>query len=367
MNQKIKFYFDKLTDLHNKLSTEKGRYKISSSFPPQDKRYGIPLNIQYFRFWPAAEESKHRITEFGNNLCNDPLMIYTDFLYDYAPIICHHLGKTNIDEYNNHALIQVGDCGLYCWHCYLDWKEVFNEKNLITCSAKNVFDYFLSEHLNSKNTGKRDPNNSINVLRITGGEPFLLPELIIEVLQYFKDQKEKDIFVWTETNLTPFLKGDKDLWIDTVCENAFDRLKEVRDYFCIHPCVHGISNSLFLENCEGAVDGLYNFTMEGLRDLVGSTLNIYPTIGVDVNSVELISDFFYDLIDIHKNLPQKFALIDYKFHYNCIRERMKREIDKYSKIYNRILVIEKWDSLLKEEYGEDYGYGKLPRYNVKLD
>ena len=330
----VNIYLEKLTKAHAKISRGNGIYRFSSLHPSQIEMYGSPINDDLFRFWPVAEISKHRIQEFKSDNPLETLDIFTEFLYDYAPIICHHINKQDIDNYNTNAMIQVGECGLNCWHCYVRWEEAFQESNLISLSAQQVFDKFIEEHNNSLKYYNKDSNKVINVLRISGGEPFLLPGFIIEILELIKEYNDKNIYVWTETNLTPFIQKDEEIWINSVYDDAFGRLVELKDYFCLHPCIHGISDNLLKEVCFGITDKILNDAkdkpngsfikslLDALRILVKSGFNVYPTLGCNVNSVTALESFFIELVEIHPNLPLRFALIEYKFHYNYIRKRL---------------------------------------------
>ena len=374
----VNSYIEKLNIAHAKLSEEKGIYKFSNVFPLQDLKYGTPINKELFRFWPVAEDSKHRIEAFKSENPKASLEIFTDFLYDYAPIICYHIEKMDVDNYNTNALIQVGECGLNCWHCFVKWEEAFQKDNLISLSAQEVFDKFLQEHDNSLQYYNKDSSKVINVLRISGGEPFIITGFIIEILELFRDYNDKDLYVWTETNLTPFIEHEGEIWINTVYNDALERLKELKNFFCLHPCTHGISDFLLNEVCFGISDKMLNearesngsfikHLLDGLKVLVHSKINIYPTVGCNVNSVTELESFFKELIKIHPNLPLRFALIEYKFHYDHIRKRMNRNINKYEKIYNHVLFIDKWDALIKKYCPEFEGYGVNPRYTIPLD
>lgn len=70
-------------------------------------------------------------------------------------------------------------CCLRCIYCWVDWSRDFPESHGKLCTPQQVF-----ENLVTKAKKKR-----INKLRISGGEPTLCKDHLMQVLQYVKDTK----------------------------------------------------------------------------------------------------------------------------------------------------------------------------------
>jgi len=214
-----------------------------------------------------------------------------------------------------------------------------------------------------------------NVLRITGGEPFLLPDLILDCLKEFRSRGlDKEVFIWTETNLSPFLKrieSDKTLVEEWLAKEE-SSLHELAQYknFCVHPCLHGINR----ENMEWITKNVdaqcFDDLVEGLKILIEHGIDIYPTFGANVVPPQSVSAIFHKLLCIDKNLPLRFALINYDFNYEQVFARMKSNIERYSMVYNKDLVIYLWDELIRKQYYSEYGetieYAKIPRHEIPL-
>jgi uncharacterized Fe-S cluster-containing radical SAM superfamily protein len=327
------------------------------------KSLGYPaqgLTRSYFRQWQpikdkrslAFDENGTRITDF------DP---YKDSWFDYPVIVRSKLGGS-WELYNLLTTIHVPACTFSCWHCYVDDqaknpRQMLERDSIEYVSASDIVDAFLSQREMDEAKGRKT-----NVLRVSGGEPFLSPDLILQILKYLRMKDLSDeIFVWTETNLSPFLKDDgssKSLveeWVD---------LRELATYdnLAVHPCLHGISPSNYhhITQCDPYYfDGL----LSGLDMLVKLRFDVYPTIGSNVSPPSMIPYIFRRIRDIHKDLPQRFAFIDYELLYPPTRERILKTL-KPTRLYNKIAVIHTWDRLLKESYGE--GYPVKPRHMVSL-
>jgi uncharacterized Fe-S cluster-containing radical SAM superfamily protein len=226
-------------------------------------------------------------------------------------------------------------------------------------TASQLVDAFLDQKkANEEGSGEKIPTN---VIRVTGGEPFLEPDLILGILKDLKDKgMSKEIFVWTETNLSPFIReasGEPLLksWVD------LDELATFGN-FAIHPCLHGIDPSSYhsITNCDPYYfDGI----LDGLKTLLDYKFDIYPTFGSNVSPPPMIPYIFKRLKEINKNLPQRFGLIDFELYYPPAATRIANSM-KPEQIYNKVVVISEWSKLLRNEYGESYP--SKPRHLVTL-
>jgi uncharacterized Fe-S cluster-containing radical SAM superfamily protein len=326
----------------------------SLGYPAQD------LARSYFRQWqPIKDKRSLAFDENGAKIANfDP---YKDSWFGYPLVVRNKLGGS-WELYNLLTTIHVPACTFSCWHCYVDdqaknLQQMLKRDSIEYVSASDIVDAFLSQREMDKERGRKT-----NVLRVSGGEPFLAPDLILQILKYLEMKDLSDeVFVWTETNLSPFLKDDgssKSLveeWVD---------LRELAKYanLAVHPCLHGISPSNYhnITQCDPYYfDGL----LSGLDMLVRLRFDVYPTIGSNVSPPSMIPYIFRRIRDIHKDLPQRFALIDYDLLYPPTRERILKTL-KPTRLYNKLAVIRTWDRLLKECYGESYPV--KPRHMVSL-
>lgn len=344
------------------------RYGVSTFSGTQMRRYydsGL-IPDDFFRvFNPVKPEKKRRL----NPVYDPDFDMYFDTLMDYPTVIQGKMGG-RWEQYNRMIAVQVAACTPFdCWHCYLD-EELKRGKLCTFVTAAQLVDSFIQQRERDRQAGLED-----NVLRITGGEPFLLPDLILDCLSEIKGRGlDKEVFIWTETNLSPFLKraGSARSIVEEWLAEEGKSLSELAQYknFCVHPCLHGISKQN-MEWITRAVDPeCFEGLLEGLRILIEYGIDIYPTFGANMSPPELLPEIFSKMVSIHRNLPLRFALINYELNYEQVLLRMKTNSQRYSMVYNKDLVIALWDELIRKEYtgvyGPMVGYATIPRHLVSL-
>jgi len=318
----------------------------------------------YFRQWrPIKDKRNLAFDEKGARL--QSFDAYRDSWFDYPTIIQSKIGGSFWEDYNCLTAIHVPACTFNCWHCYVtddskNPQKMLENGSIEYVTPSNVVDAFLDQkEMNEKKSADKIPTN---VIRVTGGEPFLVPDLVLGILEDLEHRdKSKEIFVWTETNLSPFLRekaSDQPLlqrWVDLEELARFENL-------AVHPCVHGIcpSNYYSITGCDPYYfDGI----LDGLKTLIDYQFDIYPTFGSNVSPPQMIPYIFRRLREIRENLPQRFALIDFELHYPPTVRRIAESL-KPEQIYNKVAVISEWNGLLKRNYGE--GYPSKPRHLVSL-
>jgi sulfatase maturation enzyme AslB (radical SAM superfamily) len=278
---------------------------------------------------------------------------YEDALSD-SPITIGHKMQQDWDNFKYHIIVQSSLCNFRCHYCYVDFKYL--GKIMIHVTAEEILNQFLAEREKARTQGL-----NYNVLRISGGEPMLVPDLTLYCLRRLKELKlDKEICIKTETNLSPLAKMDNGqpmaaLWAD---------LAEMASYqnFLVHPTIHGISANNLRENANTPL-AMFDMVCEGLATLVEYGIDFYPSFGA--NTVELadVEPFFERLVAIHKNLPLRVAARPFKFDYNAVTNRHNDDI--INQVNQQRMVLDKWDELLKRQYA--VGYAETPRYQVSLN
>jgi len=378
---------NKITSLRDKLlsnNNEVNSYKILSNFKGTyiEKQMLKEESIvdPIFRVFIPYKPERQRNINISPENDFDP---YIDSLMDY-PTIIGHMMEQPWELYNRLISIQVPRCINECWHCYLP-TNLFNDITLTErtteLTARQIIDKFYLQKKMDALAGKKT-----NVLRITGGEPFQLPSLILECLDILKQDREsnfeeidvlndikgtdkiedyKYIFLWTETNLTPFISvNDEPAFMDRP-ENV-EILRELAGHknFLVHPCFHGLDEEEYknITLCGNKVtfDDLIQAIKKLHRCNDDEKINIYPTFGSNVSNPNNLLYVFQKLYDVDKTLPLRTALVEYKTDYEPISERLQssRRIDLYSRFANLRI----WNLLLQKTYG--IGYGTIPRHLV---
>lgn len=110
---------------------------------------------------------------------------------------------------NNVFTTQINGCNLNCWYCYVDRRNLdANIEYGNYFSAEEILLHFLAASKISENSEK--PDDKLNILRLSGGEVFLVPEIIYYVINTIKKSgwKIKFIFGWTVIFLLEIFFGN---------------------------------------------------------------------------------------------------------------------------------------------------------------
>lgn len=332
---------------------------------------------QFFRIFTPAKSYKGRKL---NPVYGDVFNPFKDTLMDYPTIVQYKLGKVGTldwKNYNRLISLHISRCPLNCWYCYIEeclksncnicTVEKYCDQNMKAqkgikedwFSAKKIVDGFVEQRKLDKENGL-----SSNILRITGGEPFLAAELLLEILDELKDrQLHEEVFLWTETNLIPLIVQDNDETI--VSDELLNKLAAYHN-FCVHPCFHGLNENNFEEVTGQMIDD-FNLLLNAFKRLLDAGIDIYPTFGSNMSSPEDVERFYDRISGINELLPLRFCLIEYDLDYNPVKWRRKNIPNfakKHEKVYDRFQIIEKWDELLRKNTG--YKYGDIPRHLVPI-
>lgn len=354
----------KLAQIWRSVIVRDGEFGIDKD-PSRSLGYPAENLVQnYFRQWRPIKDKRN--LAFDDKAAKlEAFDAYRDSWFDYPTIIQSRMHGQSWEDYNCLVAMHVPACTYKCWHCYVtddskNPQKMLKDGLIQYATPSELVDAFLDQK--KANEEKSDGKIPTNVIRVTGGEPFLEPDLILGILKDLEHKgKSKEIFVWTETNLSPFIREEASnepllkRWVDLEELASFNNL-------AVHPCLHGIDPSSYysITDCDPYYfDGM----LDGLKTLIDYKFDVYPTFGSNVSPPKMIPYIFRRLKEIHKNLPQRFALIDFELYYPPAAKRIAESL-KPEQVYNKVAVISEWSKLLKNEYGE--GYPSKPRHLVSL-
>jgi len=382
---KRKFLMSDLVKKTKELSTDVNRkdqdgikdYLIISDFGTSFVASEPGFVKQYFRIFTPVKSYKGRKL---NSIYGDSFNPFKDTLMDYPTIVQYKLGKVGTldwENYNRLVSLHIPRCPLSCWHCYVDEclkancnicaaKKYCDQNMKVNTgikenwfSAKKIVDGFVEQRNLDKEKGLFS-----NILRITGGEPFLVPDLLLGILEELKRRQLHDeVFLWTETNLIPLIVQDNEDAI--VSDKLLNKLAAYRN-FCVHPCFHGLNEKNF-EEVTGETINDFNFLLRAFERLLNAGIDIYPTFGSNMSLPEDVERFYNKISEIDRLLPLRFCLIEYDLDYNPVKWRRKNIPNfakRHEKVYDRFEVIERWDGLLRKN--TKYKYGDIPRHLVPM-
>jgi len=252
------------------------------------------------------------------------------------------IGKTEDPRnYNKVFAIQVSGCTFECNFCYVP--PEINKANPVLgkfFSPKEIIDYFLSAKSKSK--------EPMNVIRITGGEPTLIPEIIIDI--YNEIEKRKlELYLWIDTNLS----------MTKYIENVESDLKNIiqKRNVGVVGCFKGVCKEDF-SILTGAEPRFYENQFETAKLLLDWKTDFYiylPALVYENNIENKIKEFIKRLQNLNKNLPLRVEMLiikDYPGAVINIREKEK-EGRPMPKTDQRVVFDLWYDKLLPKYYSKD--------------
>jgi uncharacterized Fe-S cluster-containing radical SAM superfamily protein len=246
------------------------------------------------------------------------------------------------NDYNSPFVIQIGLCNLNCEWCFVD-KSLRNMEKGAYFSAHEIIEIWYK-------------NTNCGVLRITGGEPFLAPDFLIEIGKEIKTNFQKHRYLWIDTNLLGF-----------DYQRVVNELSHLDIPFGICGCFKGFDEKNFQENTKGDPK-LFNTQFENAKKILSSLKNkgqlffYIPefTSLISENEMKPIINHFFNQLrqKIHQNAPLRITVLKIK----------KYEVNKnffLNKEYQLGLTRKIWFELIKSNYPIDLIW--LPQYQINLN
>ncbi len=176
--------------------------------------------------------------------------------------------EPQIAQCNNVFLFQLNGCNLHCWYCYVDdINKSTNPKYGDYLSCEEILMHFLVE--TRKGQFLKNPDKQVNVLRISGGEPFLVPEVIywmIEAIEKFELQDY--LYLWVDTNLST-----GEFYWKYLNEEQREKIRNFKNIGFMG-CYKGIDEEMFSE-VTGAAPEFFKGQFKMHRKLIDEGLDVY--------------------------------------------------------------------------------------------
>lgn len=263
-----------------------------------------------------------------------------------AGIACRKLKVPRIDC-NAPFTFQVNGCNCRCWFCYVD-----DTNNSADCSfgrfftAEEIVINFLVASLveSKKYLGADQPR--LNVIRMSGGEITLVPEIIpwmIEALE--KYNLEEHVYLWVDTNL---LTGD--FFWKYLTREQIEGIKNFKNIGFVG-CYKGLDEKSFYENT-GADPKFFEMQFLLHKRFVESGMDFYtylvPTVS-SLRNLEARVAYFMSRVQetAGRYAPLKLSVIEIK-DYEPTKERLNPKREK--SLRSQYKVIEAWERELKRRF-----------------
>jgi pyruvate-formate lyase-activating enzyme len=238
----------------------------------------------FFREWESVGKEFYlrplkwsRQPRRPNMLGYPPFDIFSDWIMDFATISAGQLGRNDWQNYRKMLLLHFSNCPLFCWYCFNDaWEGSGVRTGKIP--AVKIVDEFLTYRKQSIGIFGEE----VNILRISGGEPFCGPETIEDIANVFKEKAGKETFLWVDTNLVPISKES-----EGPIQSALKAIADLNNRSAIHACIHGADQESFYRNTLAKISS--EKIIKSINNILEHEINLYlrlNPIGLDPNEIE---------------------------------------------------------------------------------
>lgn len=248
-------------------------------------------------------------------------------------------------ECNAAFLGQINGCNLNCWYCYVD--RVANSADPQYGKFFSAEEYLIQFLIESrKNQNAVNSDYRLNILRISGGEVFIVPEIIfwmVEAVERFK--LEDHLYVWVDCNL---VTGD--FYWKYLTEGQRERIRNFKNLgVCV--CHKGFDRRTFYETT-GAAPKFFDEQIKLHRRLIDEGLDVYSYLYPVTSSTRDLRKrlaIFMDRLrqEVSVYAPLRMATPPIKV-YGPTKKRLTPEREKA--LENQWLAMRIWKEELQKRY-----------------
>lgn len=244
-------------------------------------------------------------------------------------------------DFNRVFVVQVSGCDFDCNYCYVPRDiNIANPDLGKYFSGKEIVANFIKTREESK--------EPLNVIRVTGGNPTIIPEIIIDVYREIKSQK-LDIYLWIDSNLSTaeFLtKAGKEL-IDLLHEKNVG----------VVGCFKGVCAENF-SILTGSSSEYYDLQFETAKWFIDNDTDFYvylPALIYGENVEDKLNIFIEKLRAIDFNLPLRVEILEIiDYPGSKLNQERTRRVRRPLPINDQRIVFDLWyNKLLPRFYSKE--------------
>ena len=258
--------------------------------------------------------------------------------------------KLHLDDFEilRTQLFQVSGCNWNCWYCFVDDELRKGDPSSST--------FFSSDELLSKYIIE---NNRPEVIVLSGGQPDLVPEWIIWMMEaLIKKGLEKETFLWSDDNLST------NFYFKYLSMDEREKIAAYTNYAKVG-CFKGFDEKSFVFNTNapakkfGEQFQIFDQLRREELDLYG-----YVTFTSPPNDKlqQTMESFVTKLHNIHDKLPLRIVPLKI-FDYSPSSIRMSE--DHYLSLQFQLTVLASWTYILNELYSKKERSKKI--YEIKIN
>ncbi len=230
-------------------------------------------------------------------------------------------------------VFQIASCNVNCWYCFVpDALKHANETTSKWFSASEMIELFCKD------------NNCIKVIDLSGGNPELVPEWILETMKaLIKKNLQDKVYLWSDDTLTT------DYTFKYLKKDEINFFKSYKNYGKVC-CFKGFDAHSFSFNTKLPME-LFYLQFENFAKYLELGLDLYAYVTFTTDNAEYLDDkigaFIDKLIKCHPLLPLRTVPLKISI-FTPVKARLtpQHEIS----LNNQQLVHNEWKKQLKMRY-----------------
>ncbi|MGB2567127.1 hypothetical protein ACPFP2_01550 [Micromonospora citrea] len=242
-------------------------------------------------------------------------------------------------EHNLAAITHVAACNFRCAYCYVDFRHLSGQDAFLAAAA-DVVDEFVKLRQAAGNAGRR-----LSLLRISGGEPFLAPALVLGIYRQMLRRDLLDVAVLkVESNLStlPYALEQSRLTLTPDERGSLRRVK-------VHTTLHAPPGTTS-----------WPAIRRGLETAMELGFDVFPAVGANDWTTEQLEQLFGELQAVNTALPLRLAVRPFHLDYPVLADRRGLPTPRESEAPSMI-----WERILLERLG--VRYLERPRHLVPVE
>ena len=204
--------------------------------------------------------------------------------------------KRSLTEFTKVFTMQVGGCNYACNYCFVPRElNSGDEKHGRFFSAEEIIDNFFEVREKSE--------TPMNIVRISGGECLLVPEIVIAVYDEMM-KRSPESYLWIDTNLST---------LEIIKEHRVELERVLKQKNVgIVGCFKGTTKEDF-STITGAEERFYKEQFETAKLLIDMNADFYAYVPAYVYNEKLVEEklesFLLELQKVNKKLPLRLEML----------------------------------------------------------